>query len=197
MRPTSTIRSALASLAALGLVACGSTPPSQFYALAPIDGAAAGAPAPGLAVFIQDVRVAESIDRPQIVTVADAHERRVSDLSRWAEPLPANVGAVLAENLGRRLGSERVSVLPAQLAERADVRVTVDVVRFDATLGGACRLVAHWSLRDDASRWIDAGRTEGSATAAGDDYGALVRAMSECVAQLSDAIAARIQQHAP
>jgi len=192
MHSTLARRTALTLVAVAGLGACGSTPPSQFYVLAPIDGAAGAAASPELAVFIQAVRVTEAVDRPQIVTVEDSHERRFSEFSRWAEPLPANIAAVLAENLGRRLGTERVSVLPTQLAERPDVRVTVDVVRFDATLGGPCRLVALWSLRDGESGWIDAGRTEAAATADGDGYGALARAMSECVAQLSGALAEKI-----
>lgn len=182
----------LLALGLAALVGCGTTPPSQFYVLSPIDGPQGGAAPADFAVVLEPVRVPPVVDRPQIVTVEGRHERGLSEYSRWAEPLADNLAAVLAENLTRRLGTERVSVLPVRLAEHPDISIDVDIVQFDATLGGTCTLLSVWSLRDGEGAWIDAGRTSCETATAGDGYAALAEAMSRCVAELSDVLAAEI-----
>ena len=96
---------------ALLLVACstvfggclGSTAPSRFYLLTPVEGAAVEAAAAvdssKSTVFLAAVELPKYLSDPQIVTRIDGNELDFAEFDRWAEPLRDNFVRVLANNL--------------------------------------------------------------------------------------------------
>ncbi len=96
---------------------------------------------------------------------------------------------VLAENLGRRLGSDRVAVSVVGSTEPPDYIVTVTVTRFDATVGGNAVLTCRWELLDGARKVLMASTARHSATPRSGDDGDIVAALNATLADLSGAIA--------
>jgi uncharacterized lipoprotein YmbA len=173
----------------LTLTACvGSSPPSRFYELTAIEGPA-GTARSDVVVSVGPVRLPALLDRPQLVMRIGEHERAVMEFARWAEPLSESVPRVLAENIGRQLGSDRVGVSVVGATEPPDYVVTVTVTRFDATVGGNAVLTCRWELLDGARKGLMAGTARHSATPQSADESDIVAALNAILGDLSGAIA--------
>lgn len=137
----------------LGLSGCATTKPTSFYMLQPI----ATVPADTMrvstttpvALGVGPVELPHYTDRPEIVTRGDGNRLDMAEFSQWGEPLDDNVTRVLAENLSMLLPTQKAEVFPWKRAADIDYQVTVEVSRFDATLGGDAVLAARWQIRDD------------------------------------------------
>lgn len=163
----------------------GVTPPSRLYLLAALAEPASRSDGPGLGVG--PIRLARYLDRPQIVTRGPGPRIEVAEFDRWAEPLEESVARVLAENLSRQLGTDRVQRHPFRSGRAVELAVEVDVTRFDGEPGGAVVLEAWWRLRGE-----DALLQRGSRIveeAQGPGFDALAAAMSRALATLSRHIA--------
>ena len=136
------------------------------------------------------IRIAEYLDRPQIVTRPGAHALEFAEFDRWGEPLSESVSRVLAANLGALLGTDRVQRHPWRDARGIDVRVELDVRRFDAPLAGPVELEAHWRLRRDRDALERISRFREPLQGSG--YDALAAAMSRALNALSKQIATAI-----
>lgn len=189
---------------ALLTAACigGSTPQSRFYVLQPTlseGGPSAGGPSAGgaatasggLVLLVGPVTLPASLDRPQIVTLRGTHERGVSELHRWAEPLQDGVERVLAENLEALTGSDQVYRVPTRNHVDGSHRVIVDVHEFGPAPGGACVLTARWRVFDRGMRLLASRRATYSAPA-GATHADHVAAMSRVLADLSEDVAAAL-----
>ena len=144
-RPALVLLSLAAS--ALALTACGTTPPSRFYTLVAVPAALKpAADAGGVAVDVGPVVLAEGLDRAQMVTRVGPYEVELHEFSRWAEPLEDNVARVLAEDLAVALGTQRIGVLPGSETREESWRVSVNVLRLEASADGQSLLVARWRL---------------------------------------------------
>jgi uncharacterized lipoprotein YmbA len=185
----------IAAACALLLAGCfGSTPPSHFYVLAPLPGAApAGSTPYAGALVVGPVTLPPEIDRPQLVTQLGTYERQVHELSRWAAPLSEHVARVLAEDLSARLQSNRVSIAPVKGISGYDRRVGVDIAVFDVVPGGDCILTARWIVYDVQGKVLLAQQTTVRAPTEGKDPEQLVRAMSRSLAGLADTIAEAVR----
>ena len=185
------MRTTLIALALLSL-ACNSTPPSRFYLLNPIPGEAAEQP-PQLAVRLSTVELPRYLSSPQIA-VRDGHRIRYADYDRWAEPLEDNVARVLAKNLATLAPEARISRHPWEWPGEVRYHVTVSVQRFDVEAGEAL-LDARWTVyRAGAQQPEAAHRSRITRPLEGEGYGAVAAAMSECLADLSSEIAARVRE---
>ncbi len=185
-------------LLAFALTGCGSTPKTQLYALQ------APAPASTLPtsetsraesrpqVSVGRVTLPERVDRPQIVVLTGEHTVHASDFNRWAEPLKAAVPRQLVSDLARELGSTQVR-LYGQGGSDADVRIEVDVLRFDATLADAAVVEAVWTLRrkGQAPR---SGRSLIRERLTADGYPALVAGLARATAGVSRDLAVAIRE---
>jgi uncharacterized protein len=121
----------IAVLLALAATACSSSPVAvRWYLLEPGSGEAEPSPVP-LAINVGPVELAESLDRPQLVRRLGPNEVDFVDDARWGEPLAHGIARVLAENLGRQLGTERVGVVPGFETPEESWHVTVYVLRFE------------------------------------------------------------------
>lgn len=143
------IRTALgfACVAAFALAGCAGSPEMRYYVLA-AEGEPAAPPDPAATrVSLTQVAIPELVDRPQIVVRVAPHRVERSELHRWGEPLREGVPRVLAEDLGRRLGSRYAVSAGPHPGAPAAVRVAVAIRRFDAVPGSEVTLDAEWSVR--------------------------------------------------
>ena len=143
---------ALALAATFLLCACSGTPPSHFFLLGPATPEAAPAASAtdqktgGPLLFVDPVGVAAYADRSQMVTRSADGQVRFAEFQVWAEPVGNLITATLVDDLGRRLGPDRVLATPSRLDFGADYRLTVDVLRFDVDDAGDAVLDARWTL---------------------------------------------------
>jgi len=144
------VGSLLAFLAgALLLTGCARTAPVSYYQLSALE-AARNAPATEagkMVLGIGPVRLAEYLDRPQIVTRLTPNRLQLADSHRWAEPLSENIPRVLGENLSALLGTERILLHPWPAFRVTDYQLLVEVLHFENESDGAARLVAFWSVK--------------------------------------------------
>jgi Uncharacterized protein conserved in bacteria len=111
------LRSALfAAVSVVLLAGCTHSPPVRFYTLTPLDRqeirrASRQEAVPG-AVRIMPVDIPDYLDRPQIMTRDGKNILKLAEFDRWAGSLGDNITAVLAENLGLLLASDRVFIHP-------------------------------------------------------------------------------------
>ena len=169
-------------VAALLTGCAGSGNPETFFALN--DGgvvqsttSGSGARGPSLpGIVISAVTVPELVDRPQIVTRDASNRIVVSEQNLWAEPVRSGIARTLATRLSRTLDeagrAAQVVAYPQTSIATPVLRVTVDVVRFDAVPNGEAIIDAVWSIRRPSDSTVRTGRTVASAPISGTSYDA-------------------------
>lgn len=174
----------------------GKSPKVTYYTLAPI--AAAGtASAEPLAIGVGPVDLPKALDRSQIATRVGPNRIDYDEFHRWAGTLDADILDVTAVNLSRLLGTDRVAVYPAAAAFPLDVRVLLDIVRFDSDANGSVTLDVRYTLEDGAGTAVDGGAFRTVKGSASDDYEARAAAHSAALGELADTLAARIRALPP
>ncbi len=186
------------ALLLMALTACGSSAPTRFYILSPVDGAgqeAQGAAVePRATIGIGPVAFPAYLDRQQIVTRVSDNELHLAGFDEWAEPLKDNFTRVLVENLSHLLPADSFTIFPFRGPEGVDWQVAVEVIRLDGALAGDASLLARWSIFKKQNK--DLLLTKKSSfrePSGGPGYEALVAAQSRAVEALSRDIAGAIQ----
>jgi uncharacterized lipoprotein YmbA len=201
MRPTrDTTRAALLALALLA-AGCGTTKPSRFYVLAPVEAEAeAEERAPKedpVRLRVAEVKLATYLSGTTLVTRVDAHRLEHSEYDRWAEPLEDGFRRVLGMNLLALTDGVAITLFPWDRTYAGDLVLHVAVSRFDVEAGEA-RLDALWRLTEDGAN-PNAGMRHDLYTAPladGDDPEQVVAALSACLAEFSADVAAELVAHA-
>jgi uncharacterized lipoprotein YmbA len=174
--------SAAVLVASLLLVACASTPATQFYTLEPLT--TSGTPSTTVAIRIGHVTIPELVDRPQMVLRTGANQVSLIEQRRWAESLRSAVARVVTANL----------TTPGSAVAAATTTVDIDVDRFDSQLGVAVDLAAHWRIRPGTGTGTARGASMSwHEPVAGNDYADLAAAHSRALAALSRHIAASVE----
>ena len=200
------MRSALIAMAAVLLGGCaGSAGHENFFALndggvvlstTATSASAATAALPG--IVVSAVTVPELIDRPQIVTRDAANRVVVSEQNLWAESVRSGIARTLATRLSRALAvagkPAQVAAYPQTSIANPALRITVDVIRFDAVPNGEAVIDAVWSIRRTADGTVRTGRTVASSPIAGTNYDAIVRAWNEALVIVDRDIATMVEQ---
>lgn len=168
-------------------MACAHSPDPTFFALS----AQAGAPLRSrpLKIELRRAGLPGYLDRPQIVRRATAERLDLAGDERWGSPLDEMVGATLAEDLAQRLPSCVVFSDSGAISSTADVRVEVQLFRFERSAEGAVALsaeVAVHSATSDASAIQRYTLSEKPASGRTSD---VVTSLSRLLAQLADRIA--------
>jgi uncharacterized protein len=182
---------------ALSAPGCARSPRVNFYTLEPV--APAGAPAAGQgapSVVVGPVTLPEAVDRPQLVVRAGANRVEILETHRWAEPLKSEIPRLVAQNLGRLLGSDRVHSYQQQSGAGAGYRVLLDVVRLEAEPGQGVTIETAWTVRRTPGGNPRTGRTLWREKAEGGGYDPLVPALSRALAGVSADIAKALQAEA-
>jgi uncharacterized protein len=197
----------LPMLALAAMAACGTPPKDYFYTLG-ADATSAGATSAGAtsagatsagaksaaaySVAVGPISVPDMVDRPQLVLRAAANQVTLAEHSRWAEPLRNAIPRVVAGNLAQELLDARLSVYPQPGSDSADLRVLIDIHRFDSTLGEGVLVEALWTVRGKYA--TQSGRSLVREAAPGKDHEALVAAHSAVLRRISSDIANTIRQ---
>jgi uncharacterized lipoprotein YmbA len=184
------MRPVVIAVVALLLAACGSSPPTRFYALdAPGSGPGVRM-LPGPSVAVGPVAVPEAVDRVQLVTRRGPNEVRIEEFSQWAAPLNAQIARVVAEQLALLRPEARIAPSAAAPA-LPDYRVSIDVRRFELTPGEGAALDAAWSVSADG-KVLKSARVAIVEAVADPSFEALVAAQSRSVARVARDIAAAL-----
>jgi uncharacterized protein len=180
----------------LWLAACGHSPDPIFYALSARQGNVVTARP--LSIELRRPTLPSYLDRPHIVRRVTPERLALAADERWAAPLEEMFGATLAENLGERLPNAAVYAEAGSISATADVRVEVQVARFEMGSDGAVQLSAEVAVRwSGISQVPRLSRQALSATPASQSTADLVACMSFLLARLSDAIARTIETGPP
>lgn len=172
---------------------CGRSPAVTFYRLTPVaqsETIALVASTPSIA--ITSVTLPDLVDRPQLVVTENGAKVAILETQRWAEPLKSAVPRLLAENLSRLIGTDRVAAYPQQAANDAEYRVSVDIQRLE-TSGAAVMVDALWTVRRGREGKPVNGRSKIVEPAGSQGYDDLVSAYSRAFAALSKEIAAAVR----
>ncbi|ADC61305.1 PqiC family protein [Allochromatium vinosum] len=141
----------------IGLPGCASTPPSNFYTLAPIPAFEAKSSSVDregrddrleeeLAIGLGPVTFPLFLDRPQIVSRASANRLSIDELERWGGTLQDDFLRVWSENLALLTGSSRILILPSEIRYPLDVRLSAEILAFEGTAEGQAELRVRWSV---------------------------------------------------
>ena len=144
-------------------------------------------------VVVGPVTLPELVDRPQLVVRVAPNRVAILESERWAEPLRSQIPRVIAEDLGRLLGSSQVASYLQHSGAEAGCRVLLDIERFEASPGEAVSVEAVWSLRRAAGGVALAGRSRVREPAAGEGYDALVAAYGRALLAVSADLARAIR----
>ena len=147
---------ALGLALSIGLSGCASTPPSNFYTLAPISAFEVEPTKPDqsnndrvgdrLAIGLGPVTFPLFLDRPQIVSRASANRLSLNELERWGGTLQDDFLRVWSENLAHLTGSSRILILPSEIRYPLDVRLSAEILAFEGTSDGQAVLRVRWSV---------------------------------------------------
>ncbi len=180
-------------LSGLALGCLGRSAPVRFYTMSPVEGRSVDSIAKDLVVVVGPVRFPRYLERPHLVTRADASELKIDEFRRWAGGFESNVRRVLVDNLRARLGQQRVATVPLVHPSRPVFRVKLDILQFEGDPGNDLILRVHWSVQDEAKgtrAWSEEVTIRRPLKA--EDVTSLVAAHDQALGQLSDVIAARI-----
>jgi uncharacterized lipoprotein YmbA len=181
---------ALACLLALVAAAC-SSPSARFYTLS---ATAEQSPAPSkLAVAVGPISIPASIDRPQVVVTTSPNTVSIDEYNRWASPVQDNLSRVIAEDLGKALGTPRVMLFKETLNTDVEYRVQVEVRTFESAPGKYAALDAVWTVRRMKDGKNETGRTSVREPVQGDGFEEIAAAHSRAVAKMSQDIAGAIR----
>lgn len=189
-----TASGAAALLLVLLAAGCSRSPRVSFYTLAPEAKLQVAAPERQLPVVaVGPVTLPELVDRPQFVVRVAENRVEILESHRWAEPLKSEIPRLIAVNLGRTLGSTRVSSYRQHAGRNADYRVLIDIIRFESA-DGAVTVESNWSIRRAVGGAARTGRSLSREKVSGVGYDALVAAYSRALAGVSADLAEAIKK---
>ncbi len=175
---------------------CSRTQPPTFYALSSLSPqtSASTLSLRGTTLAVGPVNLPAYVDRPQIVTQESQHRYQLAEFDQWAEPIEDNFSRVLTDNLSTLLSPVQIAVIPWQSDLPATYRVQVDVTRFSGAVGAEAALRARWYIfGKEAQTALVTRQSSFSEAVSGQEYEALVAALSRTVEALSHAITAEIK----
>ena len=183
-------------LLGLMLGGCATTPPAQFYTLAPLQPPGVkAASVPTFTVAVGPVINPDLLQRPQIATRTSDHQISFSDFHKWAGSLADETKRVLVVNLNGLLAGQRAAVTTDDMAIDPDFRLVVNINRFDGLLEGSVWLNAVWTIKEQKGKTaLAVNQSVLEERVSGPEYSDLVRAHSRAIGQLSREIAAGIEK---
>ena len=142
----------------LFVLGCASSPPTRFYTLSSLQEGGRGpreSPSDqGLVIVVGPIKFPEYLDRTEIVTRSSSNKITLSEFDLWAGSLAEDFNRALAENLSVLLSTESVIVYPRLRPGLAKFQITMDVIRFDGSLGGDVSLIARWAILEGKERKV-------------------------------------------
>ncbi len=137
------IRLFCGAVAALLLVACGSSPQHNFYLLSAESRAIASGQSPSLG--IGPIEIPEYLNRNSLVYSRGSNQLHIASFERWAEPLAEGIQRVLGLNLSAELGTQNIRPHPWPRTDAPAYAVQLWVLSLDAA-GQEAELVVEWRV---------------------------------------------------
>ncbi len=178
------------------LSGCGTSQKTDFYQLNVEANHALTGVEKGAIVGIGPIHLPEYIKRPQIVTRTSKYSLNVSEFNRWIEPFSDAITRVLVINLSNELVSNRIFWLPRSDRQYPlDLRVAIDIGRFDGELGKEVTLESRWIVFDRDDNPLQTHISIIHEPVQGQTYKELVIAMNNALNKLSQEIAQAARTH--
>lgn len=146
-----------------------------------------------VAVGVGPVRLPQLLNRPHLVTRSATYQVEHAEFERWSGDLQEEITQVLAGNLSRQLGTEKIIIYPWTKSFSPDWQIRVDIQRLDGELGKAAYLEARWTLTDDKDELVLTGFSRFQETIEEAGYEALVAAQSRLLETFSREISEKIR----
>lgn len=148
---------------------------------------------PEVRLGIGPIAIPDSLKRSQIATRQQGNQHEFAEFQRWAGVLEKDITSVMGDNLGQLLGIEKVGFFPWLHHFKPTYRLTIDVIRFDGSLGDEAVLSARWAIADaDGKDFLAGKKSDYRQPLADASYAALIKAESQLLAALSREIAHEI-----
>jgi len=183
-------------LVALAIGCFGASPQPDFYTLSAASGAAGGpalASRPDLGLVVGPIDFPRYLDRPEIVRRDGSHQLILADDHRWGGSLRTDILRVVADDLGRLLGTARVAIYPAEPRFPTAFRVLLDVREFEGIAGGTIVLRVRWTIaKADDGRALAVEESRIEQPVASTSFEDLVAAESAALGTLNRQIAERM-----
>lgn len=168
---------------------CTSAQKADFYQLDEMTYASLTGIEKGSIIGVGPIQIPEYIKRPQIVTRSSAHHLNISEFHRWLEPLGDSITRMLVINLSNNLGTNRIYWLPRQDRQLPlELRIAIDIGRFDGQLGGVVSLESRWTVFDKNDKALITKVSLIKEPVNGHTYEDLVIAMNSALQQLGEEI---------
>jgi len=187
------------SVGAMMLTACGRTPPAKFYTLQPAQQSSMGQSMPrNLALAVGPVAIPAAMDRAEIVTRDAGNEISFSEYHRWAGPVQQRIAAVISQNIGILLATDRVTPFTRENIFQPTHRVVININRFDSQLSKEFLLDATWSIKElKGNKLLLVQNSIIRESLASSTYEGLVATQSKALAALSQKIAGALVEVVP
>jgi uncharacterized lipoprotein YmbA len=183
----------LLPLLILCLEGCGSSPPTQFFTLAPTVQPGNAVPAAMKPVTIGIVDLPETLSRLEIIRSVGPNQIVEADIARWSEPLDDMSRRVLLIDLQRLLPSGTVHMLDSASNDPSIDVINLEFQRFDSDTAGHVTLDADWTITT-GNPVTTATRSSAhiTETAADAGYPAMADAMSRALGDLAVQISSQL-----
>ncbi|MCP3849722.1 MAG: membrane integrity-associated transporter subunit PqiC [Gammaproteobacteria bacterium] len=179
----------LFSSGVLFLSGCGTSQKTDFYKLEESGKRTLLGVEQGKIIGVGPVHIPEYLNRPQIVTRTSLHHMNVSEFNRWVEPITDSINRLLVINLSNNMSSNRVYWVPRQDRQYPlDIRIAIDIGRFDGQLGEEVSLEARWSIFDKDEQPVLTKVSLITEPVKGTNYNELVIAMNRAIQTLGKEI---------
>ena len=180
------------------LTACGTSPPVRYFALESSVVGQPQDPVSKVLLGLGPVRMADYLNRSQLVRRGQGGELMVDDFSRWAEPLTVAFLRVVSTDVDMLMPDVTVVAFPWDPAVQSqlDYRLLGQVIRFDADRSGRVVLETQWGINavESGEPVLPPRRTRYEAqTVSPDDPAAVAAAMNEALAGFSRDIAGEMR----
>jgi uncharacterized lipoprotein YmbA len=180
------------AVAVAGVLAGCAGQPDHFYALNTMPEAARPPAAAFRIHVLLSISIPSVVDRRQLIVDESADQIQVLEHERWAAPLADLVSQTLARDIEQRRPDVLVADRSFDQAGITQVRIQVDIVRLSAHRGGRATLESRWRIVDAAARSDLIGGETLTAPIEGEDYAAIARAYSSCLAALADRLVEKL-----
>lgn len=139
-------------------------------------------------IGVGPVRVAQFLNRPQIVTHDGSGNLHIGDGERWGEPLDQSVQRVLVQNIAVLTNAETRN-FPWRQTMTPDYAVRIDVIDLDK-IGNNAILDVAWSFEDlKNARVLKTAQERITTNVSGANGSAIANAYSELLSQLAQHVA--------
>lgn len=186
---------AIVGVLAFGSVGCSIAPPATFYQLQQSTTEAASRDN-NITVLLGPLRVADYLQRENVLQREADGSLSLSQQARWAGSLQDDIGQLLLRQVSVQLGSSRIALYPDRVGIEAQAQVVLSISRLDSGVQQPAVLEAQWRLLD-AKGSLRNSRVLRFEEAHNGEVADQVRAQSQLLGQLSKQLVAALQDAFP